>query len=96
MNKNSDCRKHTSKTPQFNGISMDNVRGNGRKIKTYSIADLLCTTSFLGNQTKLAKFLKINRGTFRSYMHDINQVNHLIVKQGSEYVFMSVSHRKEL
>ena len=75
---------------------MANVIGNGKIVTTYSIADLLLTWSFKGNELKLSKFLKISRGTLRKYSSDRNQVNNMIVRDSGKYVFMSVPHYKEL
>ena len=72
------------------------IRDNGMMVKTYSIADLLCTMSFLGNQTKLSAFLKIDRMTLRKYMDDINQTNHMIVRREGKYVFMCATNRKHV
>ena len=46
---------------------------------------------FLGNQSKLAKFLKINRGTLRKHVNDLNNKNHVIIQQGDKYTFMAVT-----
>jgi hypothetical protein len=51
-----------------------------------TITDLLLTPFYRGNQTLLAKELKINRGTLRKYMLDKSGESHIIRKQYGEYV----------
>lgn len=43
-----------------------------------TVNDLLGNSFFRGNQTTLAKYLKINRGTLRDYLEDSEGKHHSI------------------
>ena len=75
-------------------MSNNNVIGNGITMTAYSISDLLCTRSFMGNQSKLALFLKVHRMTIKKHLHDINQLNHMIIRRDGKYIFMSTTRNK--
>lgn len=57
-------------------------------INTYTILELLLTPTIRGNQTVLAKLLKINRSTLRKYLDDTTNANHVVLVNDNKYVFM--------
>ena len=44
-----------------------------------TITDLLLTNEYMGNKSKLAATLKINRGTLRLYMGDKDGDHHTVI-----------------
>ena len=44
-----------------------------------TITDLLLTNEYMGNQSKLAVTLKLNRGTLRLYMNDKEGKHHAVI-----------------
>ncbi len=49
-----------------------------------TITDLLNTKMYRGNQSFLARELKINRGTLIKYMRDKAGTFHLVIKRGDD------------
>lgn len=49
-----------------------------------TVTDLLLTTNYMGNQSKLAEKLNITRGTLRKYMED-KEGDHHFISNGEFY-----------
>ena len=56
-------------------------------VEITTISTILSERSFRTNQVKLAKELKINRGTFRKYMHDDAGAHHCIIDNDGQLEF---------
>jgi hypothetical protein len=62
----------------------------------YSVQELLLTPTIMGNQSTLAKLLRINRATLHSAIEDVNNEKHIIKKVDGRYVFMAITRRAVL
>ena len=69
----------------------DCVGSTDHTVRAYTIKELLSAPDVLGNQTKLATFLDINRGTLRKYMKDDDKSRHSVLFMGGGYTFMSAA-----
>lgn len=56
-----------------------------------TINELLSNKHYRGNQTLLAKDLRVNRSTLRKYMADAKGLNHFIKKGAELELFTKVS-----
>lgn len=61
-------------------------------LNVYTIRELLYTPAIKGNQTTLARLLKINRGTLAKYMVDIDNTRHIVILQDDKYILMSTTN----
>ncbi len=64
-----------------------------KEFKTFSISELLYSQAFKGHQTKLAEYLKINRGVLGKMKEDIHCNNHIIISRNGCYEYFSKSMR---
>lgn len=58
-----------------------------------TVNDLLNTMEFRFNQSELARFLNINRGTLRKYMTDLKGENHCIRKFNGTIQLMALTSK---
>lgn len=59
-----------------------------------TIDDLLRTRYYKNNQSKLAKHLKVNRGTLRKYIHDLDGKHHFVkARVDGIHLFTNVSNK---
>jgi len=63
-------------------------------VKITSLNEILMTPAIKYNKTKLAKFLKIDRGIINSYLDDINCERHSIICRDGKYIFMSTTRKR--
>lgn len=57
--------------------------------QVYTIRELLLSPTMLGNQTKLAKMLRIDRMTLGKYRDDVENKYHCILRADEGFIFMA-------
>ena len=62
-----------------------------KEVKMYSVAELLLTKAFECNQTRLAKYLGVNRGVLGRAKLDTECLNTCVLLVDGKYKFLSTT-----
>jgi len=64
-----------------------------KEVKMYSVMEVLLTPTFKGNQSKLAEYLNINRGTLREALEDTECTHCCVLLLNGKYQFRKTTSR---
>ncbi len=59
-----------------------------KQVKAYNIKEMLLTEAIMGNKSKLARLLNVDRATLRKLISDVDNKNHIAVNIDGKWSLM--------